>query len=112
MKTACCSPIFNIIGQEYGGFRAKEEFVTVVDQTLRRLAKEGLNRKSLLAGINYFEFKYREADFGSYPKGLMYGLQCFDSWLYDETDPMMHLKVRGYLCYAERKAVMRATSKS
>ena len=30
------------------------------------------------------EFKFREADFGAYPKGLMYGLQCLDSWIYDE----------------------------
>ena len=66
------------------------EFLAVVKGTLRRLADQGINRKSLLAGINFFEFKYREADFGSAPKGLMYGLQCFDSWLYDG-DPMMHL---------------------
>ena len=46
--------------------------------------KEGLDKKALLAALNYYEFKYREADFGSYPKGLMYGLQMFDSWLYDD----------------------------
>ncbi|MDE7205845.1 MAG: insulinase family protein, partial [Lachnospiraceae bacterium] len=31
--------------------------------------------------------RYREADFGSYPKGLMYGLQMLDSWLYDDNMP-------------------------
>ena len=46
----------------------------------------------MLAGINYYEFKYREADFGSYPKGLMYGLQIMDSWLYDETKPFLHIE--------------------
>ena len=46
--------------------------------------EEGLDKKALLAALNYYEFKYREADFGSYPKGLMYGLQMFDSWLYDD----------------------------
>lgn len=25
--------------------------------------------------------------FGSYPKGLIYGLQMFDSWLYDDNMP-------------------------
>ena len=50
-----------------------------------------MDQKSLLAGLNYYEFKYREADFGSAPKGLIYGLQCFDSWLYDESAPLMHL---------------------
>lgn len=96
-------PYFNITAKNTEASR-KEEFVTVVDQTLRRLAKEGLNRKSLLAGINYFEFKYREADFGSYPKGLMYGLQCFDSWLYDDTDPMMHLKYEDTFAMLKEKA--------
>ena len=34
----------------------------------------------------------READFGSYPRGLMYGLQLFDSWLYDEEKPFIHME--------------------
>ena len=72
----------------------KGEFLAIVKGTLRKLADQGINRKSLLAGMNYFEFKYREADYGSAPKGLMYGLQCLDSWLYDG-DPMTHL------CYQE-----------
>ena len=44
-----------------------------------------------MAGMNYYEFKYREADYGSTPKGLMWGIQSLDSWLYDG-DPMMHLE--------------------
>ena len=67
------------------------EFLAVVKGTLRKLADQGINRKSLLAGMNYYEFKYREADYGSTPKGLMWGLQSLDSWLYDG-DPMMHLE--------------------
>ena len=51
----------------------------------------GIEKKSLKAGINNYEFQYREADYGSAPKGLMYGLQCLDSWLYGG-DPMMHLE--------------------
>ena len=26
--------------------------------------------RTIEAGINYYEFKYREADYGPYPKGL------------------------------------------
>ena len=52
----------------------------VIEQTLSRIVSEGIDRKALQAGINYYEFKYREADFGPYPKGLMYGLQAYDSW--------------------------------
>ena len=44
------------------------------------------------AGINYYEFKYREADYGPYPKGLMYYLTMMDSWLYDDTKPFVHVE--------------------
>lgn len=83
-------PYFSIVAK--GANRdQKGEFLAVVKGTLRRLADQGINQKSLLAGMNYYEFRYREADYGSAPKGLMYGLQSFDSWLYDG-DPMMHLE--------------------
>ena len=51
-----------------------------------------MDTKALEAGINYHEFRYREADFGNYPKGLMYGLQIFDSWLYDDEKPFIHVE--------------------
>ena len=86
-------PYFSVIAKD-ANKEQKGEFLAIVKGTLRKLADQGINRKSLLAGMNYFEFKYREADYGSAPKGLMYGLQCLDSWLYDG-DPMTHL------CYQE-----------
>ena len=69
----------------------KPEFLAVIEGTLRKLAYEGLDKEAIKAAINVFEFKAREADYGSYPKGLMYGLSSFDSWLYD-ADPTMHLR--------------------
>ena len=33
----------------------------------------------------------READYSSFPKGLMYGIDVFDSWLYDESKPFDQL---------------------
>ena len=63
----------------------------------------GIDRKALLAGINYYEFKYREADFGPYPKGLMYGLQAYDSWLYDERVPLMHLEALDTFRYLKEQ---------
>ena len=89
-ESGILQPYFSVVAKGTNRDR-KGEFLAVVKGTLRRLADQGINQKSLLAGINFFEFKYREADFGSAPKGLMYGLQCFDSWLYDG-DPMMHLE--------------------
>lgn len=50
-----------------------------------------MDQKAIEAGINYFEFRFREADFSSFPKGLMYGIDVFDSWLYDENKPFAYL---------------------
>lgn len=83
-------PYFSVIAKNARKDQ-KGEFLAVVKGTLRKLALTGLDKRSVLAGINYYEFQYREADFGSAPKGLMYGLQCLDSWLYGG-DPMMHLE--------------------
>jgi Zn-dependent M16 (insulinase) family peptidase len=49
-------------------------------------------KKALEAAINVDEFKYREADFGRFPKGLLYGLQVLDSWLYDDMKPFIHIE--------------------
>mgnify|MGYP000066717977 CR=1 FL=1 len=70
----------------------KEAFVNLIQDTLRKIAKEGIPRRNLLAAFNYYEFKYREANFGRFPKGLMYGLQMYDSWLYDDEKPFIHIK--------------------
>lgn len=67
--------------------RDRDAFVEIIQSTLTRLVKEGLDRRSLLAGININEFKAREADYGSYPTGLVYGLQSLDTWLYDDAMP-------------------------
>lgn len=70
----------------------KQEFLDIIRKTLTDLVRDGLNERSLRAAINAMEFQYREADYGSYPKGLMYGLQIFDSWLYDDTKPFIHIR--------------------
>ncbi len=79
-------PYFSIVAKNANASQ-KEEFVQTIEEELARIVKEGIDKKSLLAGLNYYEFRYREADFGSYPKGLMYGLQMLDSWLYDDRMP-------------------------
>lgn len=76
-------PYYSIVAKNANA-EQKELFVETIEQELQKIVTQGINKKALLAGLNYYEFKYREADFGAYPKGLMYGLQMFDSWLYDE----------------------------
>ncbi len=70
----------------------KDRFLDVIRTTLTDIVANGIDKKALEAGLNYFEFQYREADYASYPKGLMYGLDVFDSWLYDERRPFDYLK--------------------
>lgn len=84
-------PIFSIIAKNVEP-QQKEQFVQVIEDTLRKIVEDGIDRKALEAGINYHEFRFREADFGNYPKGLMYGLDLFDSWLYDEKKPFIHMQ--------------------
>ena len=96
-------PIFSIIAKE-ANEEQKEAFVEVIEQTLGKLLEKGLDEKALRAGINYFEFRYREADFGSYPAGLMYGLQAFDSWLYDENSVFLHLEAVETFAFLKEQA--------
>ena len=93
-------PYFSVIAKN-ANREQRGEFLAVVKGTLRKLVDEGINKKSLKAGMNYYEFRYREADYGSAPKGLMYGLQCMDSWLYDG-DPMMHLEYQDTFDYLKK----------
>lgn len=84
-------PYFSIVAK-YTNPREKERFLKVIHDTLREQADQGLEEKALLAAINNLEFKFREADYGHYPKGLMYGIDAFDSWLYDENAPFDYLR--------------------
>lgn len=93
-------PFFTVVAKD-ANLEQKGEFLAVVKGTLRKLADQGINRRSLLAGINFYEFRYREEDYGSAPKGLMYGLHSFDSWLYDG-DPMLYLEYQPTFDYLKK----------
>ncbi len=96
-------PVFSVIAKN-AEEEDKERFLTVIRQTLEQLVEEGLDKQTLLAGINSLEFRYREADFGRFPIGLSYGLQCMDSWLYDEKDPFMHLEENRVFAFLKEAA--------
>ena len=90
-ESSMAQPVYSVISKnaEEADLQAFEQ---TIQEVLTKLCEEGMNEQTLLAGINYYEFKYREADFGQFPKGLMYGLQMMDSWLYDENEPFMHIE--------------------
>lgn len=75
-------PMFSII---VNGSEANkvDEFTKVVTDTLNDIVKNGIDDELLQASINSMEFKLREADFGQYPKGLIYNINLMNSWLYD-----------------------------
>lgn len=84
-------PMFCIVAKNTNADR-KEEFLSIIMETLAKLAQEGINKDTLLAGINSFEFEYREADAGRTPKGLIFGIDMLGSWLYDDMKPFINFK--------------------
>ncbi|MGN0314502.1 MAG: insulinase family protein [Fusicatenibacter sp.] len=70
----------------------KDRFLSVIRETLEQIVKNGIDQKAIEAGINYFEFRFREADYASFPKGLIYGIDVFDSWLYADDQPFSYLE--------------------
>ncbi len=70
------------------------QFYQVVMDTIERLVKDGIDRTLLEASLNYLEFKTRESDFASTPKGLVYNLAVMTHWLYDgdPAEPLFYEK--------------------
>lgn len=68
-----------------------KRFAEVVKSTLREMAEGGIDKQLIEASLNLIEFKIREADFGRTPKGLIYGINVMNSWLYDES-PFIYLE--------------------
>ena len=84
-------PFFTVIAKDAKA-EDKDRFYEIIEKTLREQVEGGINKNSLLSAINSFEFRWREADYGSTPKGLLYIIFSFGSWLYNEADPFSYLK--------------------
>ena len=68
-----------------------DEVELAIRNCLEDLVKNGIEPDLLEASMNFVEFQFREADFGGYPKGLIYGLQIAETWLYGG-DPTERLR--------------------
>lgn len=88
--TGMLQPMFSVVAKGADP-EDKQRFLDTVMEVFREQAENGIDKKALLAGINASQFSFREADFGSFPKGLIFGLNCLDSWLYDDNQPFTHL---------------------
>ncbi|WP_165443963.1 insulinase family protein [Lachnoclostridium sp. Marseille-P6806] len=84
-------PLWSVVvrGAEPG---QKQAFLDTITEMLRDIVSRGFDPDALAAGINYHDFRYREADFGAYPKGLVFGLNALETWLYDDEKPWDGLK--------------------
>lgn len=88
--TSIRQPIFTItaLGTEKEKF---DSFIDIVYKTLQEIVAKGIDKELLESALNRIEFQTREADFGSYPKGLIYAMKVLGLWLYDE-DPCLSLR--------------------
>lgn len=60
------------------------------------MVHNGIDKTLLTGALNRIEFTLREADFSGRPKGLIYGIRCMDTWLYDK-DPLASLQYEDAL---------------
>jgi hypothetical protein len=72
----------------------KVEALTI--ETLQRLAKDGIDRQTVEASLNTFEFSLRERNTGSFPRGLALMLHALTYWLHGR-DPLAPLAFEGPL---------------
>ncbi len=63
---------------------------TLITDTIADLAARGIDRDTVAASLNTIEFRLREYNTGSSPRGLSLWLRSLDSWLYDG-DPIAPL---------------------
>lgn len=75
----------------------EEKIKSVINEVFSAELKAGLDRQRLTATLNAIEFKLRESDFGSMPKGLAYCLTSLDTWLYSD-DAIGYLGFEKLLC--------------
>jgi len=88
-------PVLSIIVKQ-ANEEDRERLLQIVDQTLNKIVTGGLDRKLVAAAINNIEFQLREADFQSFPRGLVYTIQAMASWLHDG-DPLTPLRYEAHL---------------
>lgn len=61
----------------------KEEFLKIIDEKLRELVDNGIDRDLLDATLNRYEFIFREG--GGNQKAIIYFIRALNSWLYDKS---------------------------
>lgn len=66
--------------------RNGDQVVQLINQTLMDLSSKGIDSETVEAALNTIEFRLRENNTGSYPRGLIIMLRALSTWIYDQ-DP-------------------------
>ena len=75
---------------------------SLVIETLTKLAREGIDREMVEASLNTIEFRLRENNTGSFPRGLAMMLNALGPWLHGG-DPMARLAFEAPLNAIKQK---------
>ncbi len=77
-------------------------------ETLERLAQDGIDRQTVEAALNTIEFRLRENNTGTFPRGLSLLFWVLTTWLYDG-DPLAPIAfevplnaIKAQICAGER----------
>lgn len=95
-------PVFSIIAK-HADISLKSTFYDCIQETMKTQVRERLDDKLIAACINNIEFQLREADYHSFPKGLVYNIQCMSTWLYDG-DPLEPLRYEKHIAAIKAEA--------
>jgi Zn-dependent M16 (insulinase) family peptidase len=78
------------------------EFKTALEDILRNLAENGIDKALIDSCIQKADFLYREEDYGYRPRGLVYNIVMLSSWLHGG-DPLEKLESRAILAQIKEK---------
>ncbi len=94
-------PFLSIVGK-HTEEKNKEVFVKTINECLENLVKDGIPKSKIISALNLFEFRFRESDFGTYPKGVIYSINVMENWLYD-LSPFKTLEYDEYFVMLREK---------
>lgn len=79
-----------------------DELIGIFKEALSDILKEGIPKENLTAALGRREFHTREADFGTYPAGMVYMNSCIESALFGE-DPSSALFYEDIIAFLREK---------
>src|SRR5437868_1834720 len=96
-------PMFSVGLKGVDADNAGKVEALIID-VLRGLADRGIDRAAVEAAVNTVEFRLRENNFGSFPRGIVLMLRALKLWLHDR-DPLAALAFQAPLQSLKTRAL-------